>query len=138
MHDTEPRNIGYGIDAAESYQQWTKDDATTLFSGKKQADLFVFAMALGKLRQQKSETSSKLDNIPVSALKERQRWAVLPIAISEESDLLSLKDEAPIYRLAEAYANEGIKILTSHMEKYGLSYPKKLIIDLKRLLNEQK
>jgi len=138
MHDTEPRDIGYSSNAVTYYQEWIEQKANPLFAGMKQKDLFIFAMALGKHRERKSTIGGKkINNIPVSAITEKEKWAVLPIAISEENDLLCLREEVSIYRLAEEYANEGIKILSAHMEKFGLNYPKKLELELKKLLEEQ-
>lgn len=136
-HDTEPRDVGYSSKAVKYYQKWIEEQENFFFL-ERQKDLFIFAMALGKNREQKAEIGSKkINNIPVSAISEKQKWALLSIGVSEENGLLSLKDESSMYQLAEAYANEGIEILASHMEKYGSSYPKELSLELKKMLEKE-
>ena len=137
-HDTEPRDVGYSNKAVKYYKEWIEEQQNFFFLGERQKDLFIFAMALGKNREQKAEIGSKkINNIPVSAISEKQKWALLSIGVSEENGLLSLKDESSMYQLAEAYANEGIEILASHMEKYGFSYPKELSLELKKMLDKK-
>ena len=67
-------------------------------------------------------------------MTEKQKWALLSIEISQSNNLFCLKDEAPIYNTAEEYANEGLKILISHVEKFGYNYPKALEAELKEIL----
>jgi len=140
-HFNEPRDIGYGKEFSEYYQREYKSlclinqESNTIFTGKKQKDLFIFTMALGKYSNKKSDAKQKQNNIPVQALSESQKWAVLSIGIDEEKNIIALKDEGPIYENAEKYANEGMKILKSHMDKWGPNYVKSLEADLKEILN---
>ncbi|WP_424353437.1 hypothetical protein [Methanosarcina mazei] len=138
-HNNEPRDIGYSKKHSEYYQgddtSWLK--TKTIFAKKYQKDLFIFAMALGKHREISSQfdlSDKKTSNIPVSAISERQKWALLSIGIAEDSDLICLKDEKPIYDKAECYAKEGMEILKSHMDKWGTNYPKFLESELKEIL----
>jgi len=101
-------------------------------------DLFIFGMALGRYRKQKSEVKGKMPNIPVKSLVERQKWAVLSIALSDHADLICLKDEDPLYKEAELYAEEGLKILKSHVEKWGPEYPKYLEAELMDIIQKSK
>jgi hypothetical protein len=107
-----------------------------MFAGKTQRDLFIFAMALGKSRKQKSDVKDRQANIPVQNMAERQKWAILSVALAEHNNLMCLKDENPLYKEAERYAEEGLKILQSHVDKWGSSYPKYLEAELKDILQK--
>ncbi|MCP1715515.1 hypothetical protein J2T58_001380 [Methanocalculus alkaliphilus] len=139
-HYNEPRDLAYSKKNAHFFKvdepgSWTHKGSTTIFAGKNQKDLFIFAMALGKNRQSKqTEVKDRQANIPVVALNERQKWTLLSIALANTDDLLCLKDENPHYKEAESYAEEGINILKAHIEKYGINYPKFLEAELKDIL----
>lgn len=143
-HFNEPRDIAYGKEFAPRFQtsdkklSWTDKSSSTIFAGCKQADLFLFAMALGKNREKKSDVKNPQKNVPVSALnKEAMKWNVLSIGVSESNDLLELKNEEALYVKAEKYANEGMAILQSHIEKQGLNYPKFLEAELREIVGEK-
>lgn len=139
-HNNEPRNVGYSKDAVDLYQNpettWLKKNSHSIFAGKMQKDLFIFAMALGKHREMKSgfTANEKLDNVSVGAMNPLQKWALLSLGIAENNDLLCLKDEGPIYKLAETYAREGIQILKSRMDHAGINYSKELELELRQIL----
>jgi len=142
-NNTEPRDAAYIKEQYDYYTDkkggWLNKESKSIFAGKFQKDLFIFAMAIGKHRQKKAPLSlPKLSNVRVDAMTEKQKWAVLSIGITENKSLLCLKDETPLYANAEEYAHEGLKILISHVEKYGINYPKALEAELKELLEEQK
>ena len=142
-HNNVPRETAYTKEQFEFYTDkkggWLNRESKSIFAGKFQKDLFIFAMAIGKHRSKKSPLPSpKLGNVRVDAMTEKQKWALLSIGISEHGSLLCLKDEAPLYANAEEYANEGLNILISHVEKYGINYPKALEAELKELLEEKK
>lgn len=138
-HNNEPRNVGYSKHHAQYFQDkeaWIDKESNTIFAGKKQRDLFIFAMALGKFRDIDSGLKDKQANIPVDAISEQQKWALLSIGITECNELICLKDEGALYEEAEKYAEEGLKILKSHMDKWTINYPKALAADLKEILEE--
>lgn len=142
-HNNEPRDAAYSKEQYDYYTDkkggWLNKEAKSIFAGKFQKDLFIFAMAIGKHRQKKSPLPSpRLGNVRVDAMTEKQKWALLSIGITESNSLLCLKDETPLYANAEEYAHEGLKILISHVEKYGINYPKALEAELKELLEEKK
>jgi len=139
-HNNEPRDVGYPKNHAEYYQDkdgWLSKNSRSIFSGKYQKDLFIFAMAIGKYRHKKSPVKPpKLNNVRVDAMTEKQKWALLSIGITQSGDLYCLKDEAPLYAEAEEYAFEGIQIIISHVDKWGSSYPKALEAELKEILQQ--
>ena len=71
-------------------------------------------------------------------MTEKQKWALLSIGISESRDLICLKDESPLYSIAEKYAEEGMKIIQSHRDRYGINYPKFLEVELRDILGNGK
>ena len=102
-----------------------------------QADLFFFAMAVGYNREKRGDPKNKADDVSVNALSEAQKWGLLSTEIAKAEDLLVLKDERPIYSEAEKYAEEGIKILQSHIESQGINYPKYLEAELREILSKE-
>lgn len=140
-HKNEPRDVGYSADVAGLYQNrdhgWLRERSGTIFSGRMQKDLFIFAMALAKHREKKIGSGSipkRVPNIPVGAMDSSQKWELLSIGIADDGGLLCLKDETEIYRRAEGYAHEGIQILQSRIEKAGGNYPKALEVELREIL----
>jgi len=134
-HFNEPRDIGYSKKHADMFS-WISKESNTIFAGTKQKDLFLFAVALAKHREHKYDGNVKerQSNIPVQALTEKQKWAILSIALAEQHDMICLEDEGVIYRDAEKYAEEGLEILKSHIDKWGPNYPKALETELKEIL----
>lgn len=134
-HFNEPREVGYDEKQhKDAFKEWTAKDSNSIFAGMPQADLFLFAMAIGIHREKSSDVKNKANNIPVNVFSEAQKWCILASEIAEKEDLLVLKDEKKVYAKAEQYAEEGMKILKSHIEKHGLSYPKYLEAELKEIL----
>jgi hypothetical protein len=142
-HNNEPRDVGYSETFLDYYQDksddsWLRKESSSIFAGKNQKDLFIFAMALGKAKNKKATVKSKQSNVSVSAMTEKQKWALLSIGISESRDLICLKDESPLYSIAEKYAEEGMKIIQSHRDRYGINYPKFLEAELRDILGNGK
>jgi len=139
-HYNEPRYVGYSKEVMKYYQtdhvdSWTDSKSTSIFAGKMQKDLFIFAMAVGKYYEKKAtEVKNKQNNVSVQAMKDNQKWAVLSIGIEEKGDLFCLKDETPIYSEAEKYAHEGIKIIKSNIDEHSINYPLKLEEILRNIL----
>ncbi len=142
-HNNEPRDVGYSETFLDYYQDksedsWIRKESSSIFAGKNQKDLFIFAMALGKTKNKKATVKNKQSNVSVSAMTEKQKWALLSIGISESRDLICLKDESPLYSIAEKYAEEGMKIIQSHRDRYGINYPKFLEAELRDILGNGK
>ena len=142
-HNNEPRDVGYSETFLDYYQDksddsWLRKESSSIFAGKNQKDLFIFAMALGKAKNKKATVKNKQSNVSVSAMTEKQKWALLSIGISESRDLICLKDESPLYSIAEKYAEEGMKIIQSHRDRYGINYPKFLEAELRDILGNGK
>lgn len=136
-HNNEPRDVGLNKEFTPFLKEWISKDSGTIFSGSTMADIFFFGVALGKFRNKKSDVKNRAPNIPVTAFTEEMKWSVLSQSISQ-TDLLILKDEKPIYAEAEKYANEGIQILKSRIDKEGMAFAQKLEIELREILNKNK
>jgi len=140
-HFNEPRDLAYSKQHSGLFQgkdSWIDKSSRGIFAGRTQRDLFIFAMALGKYRKQKSDSKDRQANIPVQTMAERQKWAVLSVSLANNNDLMCLKDENSLYKEAERYAEEGLKILQSHVDKWGSEYPKFLEAELREILQESK
>ena len=135
-HRNEPREVAYSKEYKEQYKEWTSKDSSSIFAGSTQADLFFYAMAVGHQRKKASELRSKANDVPVSVLSEEQKWGVLSAEIAKNNDLRILMDEKPIYAEAEKYADEGLKIVQSHIERQGTNYPKYLEAELREMLKD--
>ena len=138
LHFKEPRLVGYPKSQKDFYKDWTDKKSLKIFKGVNQTDLFFFAMAVGVNRDKKSNKKfAKIKNVVVSVLPESKKWGILSTEIMEKKDLLVLKDEREIYESAEAYAEEGIKIIEARMLAAGASYPKELEAELREILKKK-
>ncbi|MBT8508696.1 hypothetical protein AZH53_09795 [Methanomicrobiaceae archaeon CYW5] len=135
-----PRNASYSKDHADYYQNkengWLGKNSSTIFQGKRQKDLFLFAYAIGKNRGSKSifKPNERRSNVSVEAMTNEEKWCIVASGIEETGDILCLDDQKSVYEDAEEYAKEGIEIIKSHMERYGPNYPKQLELELKEIL----
>ena len=135
-----PREVSYSKSHADYYQNkedgWLGKNSLTIFKGGRQKDLFLFAYAVGKNRNEKSTfgASDRQSNIPIDAMDDKEKWSILASGIKETEDILCLDEQKKIYEHAEEYAKEGIEIIKSRMEKYGTNYPKQLEAELKEIL----
>lgn len=137
---TSPREVAYSKSHADYYQNkedgWLGKNSLTIFKGVRQKDLFFFAYAIGKNRNEKSTfgANDRQLNVPIDAMDEKEKWSILASGIEESEDILCLAGQKEIYEKAEEYAKEGIEIIKSRMEKYGMNYPKHLEAELKEIL----
>ena len=130
IHNNEPRDLGYNKEFNEFIKECIKNRSNTIFEGLTQADFFMLAFALGINRNQKSDVKNKVNNIPVDrAFSEEMKWSLLSYGISND-DLYVLKNEKSVYLESEKYANEGIQIIKSRMEKEGSAFSKWLESEL--------
>lgn len=136
----EPRNASYSKEHTDYYQDkdkgWLVKENKTIFGGKLQKDLFIFAYAVGKNRERKGlfKPAEKVSNVYVTAMKPEEKWAILSLGIAETGDILCLDDQKKIFESAEEYAKEGIEVIKSNMDRYGSNYPKQLEYELKEIL----
>lgn len=137
----EPRDIGYSKINKAYYQDrdsWLGPNSPSIFRNRMQKDLFLFAMALGRYRGEQSDLKDPQKNIPVRSLTDDQKSLILSIGVSDSDDLLCLRDLSELYQNAEKYANEGIKIIQSNMDHWGvMNYAKALESELLEIFEEE-
>ena len=120
-------------------------DRTSIFASKKLADIFIFAMTLGKnenIRIPYAKKSDRKDSIDFEYIVTNPEylWMMLAIAIEESNgDLEIFHDpQTRIINVCEEYANYGIQLLMAMEKKASgkdphLGYEEKLDSLLKNL-----
>ena len=110
----------------------TVKSRTSMFAGKKLADIFIFAMALGKnagIGQDYEKKSDRRDNIDMEYIANQPEylWMMIAVALEEaeknkEKEILKIFDnpKEKIIDVCERYANYGIRLLMN-MEKRASS-----------------
>ena len=98
-------------------------DRTSFFASKKLADIFIFAMTLGKnegVRKPYEKKKDRKDSIDFEYISQQPEylWMMIAVAIEEsDGDLGIFKDpQTRIIDVCEEYANYGIELLMN-MEK---------------------
>ena len=104
-------------------QSGTTKDRKSFFAQKKLADVFIFAMALGKnadIKKPYEHKGDRRDTIDMEYFATRPEyvWMMIAIAIVESNGDLSIFEDpkAKIIDVCEQYANYGIRLLMD-MEK---------------------
>ena len=103
---------------------------TSLFSHKKLADIFIFAMTLGKhegIKKPYSKKSDRKDSIDMEYIASQPEyiWMMIAVAIDESNgDLEIFQDpKTKIIDVCEEYANYGIELLMNMESKASVSDP---------------
>ena len=95
----------------------------SIFYQKRQIDIFLLAMAIGKQKQLRTKLKSRSDSIKRNALLEKEVWLMCSVALAEEKDLAVLGNPAEIVKICEEYANGGIHTLISMHKMQGVLEP---------------
>lgn len=110
----------------------TTTDRKSLFAHKRLADVFIFAMALGKnegLKKPYEHTGDRKATIDMEyfATTPDYVWMMIAIAIVESNGDLSIFEnpETKIIDVCEQYANYGIRLLMDMEERATVSDPHK-------------
>ena len=96
-------------------------DENSIFYEKRQIDIFLFAMAIGKSQNSREKIRKSSNSIRRDALTEEETWMMCGVVLGEEKaglDVLSNTKE--LIKTCEEYSNGGIKTLMV-MEKERLS-----------------
>lgn len=96
-------------------------------------DIFIISMVLGVSKGRRMPIKKPYTgHVNYASLSEEERWLLKAIAISEKKDLnlLSGDNQREIFKIAEEYANGGIKLL--YQETMGGNFGE----FIKRLENE--
>lgn len=125
----------------------TTTSKTSMFAKKRLADIFIYAMALGKnagIKQDYKNKSDRKDSIDVEYFAQDPEyvWMMIATALEETNgDITIFEKPERIVQICEQYANYGIKLLIDMEEKATakdqfIGYEEKFE-DLLKNLNDQ-
>lgn len=112
-----PIHISYDKDQSEvdmfySTIKGAISDRNSDFYNKRQVDIFLFAMAIGKELNARKKIKAPSQSIRRDALTEEEMWLMCSVALSEkDADLDVLADSKKIVSICEEYSNGGINKL---------------------------
>ncbi len=89
----------------------------SIFYGKKQTDIFLLAMAIGKEEENRVKLKKHSESIRRDALEEKEVWMMCSVALAEESSLDILAKSKDLIKICEEYANGGIKTLMAENKR---------------------
>ena len=118
-----PNNLSYDKSDTEivnfySAIKGTITEKHSIFYDKRQIDIFLLAMAIGKGLDSSRPLKSPSKTIRRDALTEKEVWLMCSVALSEDNaDLDMLADQSKIVQICEEYSNAGIKILIKLNDK---------------------
>ena len=96
-------------------------EKNSIFYEKRQIDIFLFAMAIGKSQNSREKIKKSSNSIRRDALTEEETWMMCGIVLGEENaGLDALSNTRELIKTCEEYSNGGIKTLMV-MEKDRLS-----------------
>jgi hypothetical protein len=107
----------------------TVKSRNSMFAQKKLADIFIFAMALGKNAGIKKDYNKKSDrkdtiNMDYIATQPEYLWMMISIAIEEyDGNLEIFQEPRKIIDICEQYANYGIELLMEMEGRASTSDP---------------
>ena len=112
-------------------------DEGSIFHGKRQIDIFLLAMAIGKTANNRIKLKSPSNSIRRDALTERETWQMCSIVLSEkDAGLETLADSKNLVKICEEYANGGMKSLMAldkHKTDVSGQYEEALEAELDKL-----
>lgn len=91
-----------------------KDES--IFKGKNRKEQFLFAMAVGFINKIKVPIKKTEGLFLVKDLKSEDEALINAIAIYDKASIDVLSDKVQVYRIAEEYANGGIRILAEKVD----------------------
>ena len=87
-------------------------EESSIFYQKRQIDIFLLAMAIGKEQKTRKPLGKPSNSIRRDALTEEEVWLMCCVALSEDdANLETIADPKKIVKICEEYANGGIKTL---------------------------
>lgn len=95
----------------------------SIFHQRRQIDIFMLAMAIGKEKRIRTKLKSPSNTIRRDALTEKEVWLMCSVALAEEENLEVLGDPSKVVKICEEYANGGIQTLISMHRMPGVLDP---------------
>ena len=100
------------VDKFYSYTNGVIMEQESVFYKKRQIDIFLLAMAIGKEQNNRVKVKKPSQTIRCDALHEEEVWLMCSVVLAEEgTDLDVLADPPRLIRICEEYANGGIEYL---------------------------
>jgi dnd system-associated protein 4 len=108
MESKEQRDLAY--ENKDDYEKLTKDRLSPFYK-RDYRDVFLLALAMGVSKNMSRPLKKRIPNIPLRGFTEEEKWFLKSIAISKTGNMEILSDSKEIFKIAEEYANGGIKLL---------------------------
>lgn len=118
-----PENVAYAEDKGELYNYLIEKKEDSPFYKKKMATLFTYALAVGYQKHVPETPKNRKPYIPTDVFSEKEKWLIMAVAIAEKKDVAVLLDLNEVVRIAESYANAGIRQLAETISKEALGDP---------------
>ena len=123
-----PVNLSYDntrteVDKFYSTVDGTIREQSSIFYNKRQVDIFLLAMAIGKKMNAREKLKGKSQSIRRDALTEKETWIMCSVALSDEPNLDVLADPSKVVHICEEYANGGIGTLIGLNRRVGHTDP---------------
>lgn len=119
-----PHEISYdksksGVEDFYSTVRGTISEKSSIFYKKRQIDIFLLAMAIGKSLGEPESLKSPSAVIRRDALSEKEVWMMCSVALSVAKSLDVLAEPSKAVRICEEYANAGIGTLMAQSKRPG-------------------
>ena len=113
-------DVAYDKGDQEFYRSLIAEDSYSIFKKKEMVDVFMYAMALGYDAEKPHPLEKRVPSLNPSAVNWQMRWLMRAIAVTHTQDLNIILDHKEVAKIAEQYANAGIRILRQ-MDKESIS-----------------
>ena len=108
------------IDKFYSHIEGQIAEPQSIFYRRRQIDIFLLAMAIGKESNTRMKLKKPSNSIRCDALTEQEVWMMCAVVMSEDAaDLNVLADPKQIIAICQEYANGGIKMLMHIDQKFN-------------------
>jgi len=125
----EPRDLCY---EDKNTYKWLTEERTSPFCGKQFNEIFLLAMAYGKKFGEREKLKERYPNIPLRTFLTEELWLIKAVAMSESNSLDILLNQKELYKIAEEYANNGVKLLKQDIVDNLGDYDKLLETKIKK------
>lgn len=136
-----PVNMSYDKDNNEVDQFYNITsgkirERSSIFHEKRQIDIFLLAMAIGKSMGARVPIKKASMSIRCDAIREDEVWMMCSVALSDENNLDVLADGSKVVHICEEYANAGIGTLIALDRETGDTEPYEEFLE--QFLDDQK
>ena len=141
LHADWPEYLSYdkavsGLEEFYSMVHGTITEKSSIFYHKRQAEIFLLALAMGIDMGERKKLAKPSQTIRCNTLLEKEVWMMCSVALAEERTLDVLANPSKMIRICEEYANGGIKTLMSLNMRSGSSISEPYEENLEGLLDK--